>query len=84
MHNHLEEARILSINGRAVPAARRTRTDMFRLGRNTTLELFLRFRDFPDPGFVAPSRGEAGRYVMHCHNLSHEDDAMMVTWNLVP
>ena len=44
----------------------------------------MRFRDFPDPDFAAPSPGEAGRYVLHCHNTVHEDHAMVVTFNMVP
>ena len=36
----------------------------------TTLRVFLRFRDF------------RGKYVMHCHNLTHEDHAMMVRWDI--
>ena len=41
------------------------------------------FRDFPDPDFTAPPVGERGRYVIHCHNTTHEDHAMMQTWNVV-
>ncbi|MFL6464933.1 MAG: multicopper oxidase domain-containing protein, partial [Bryobacteraceae bacterium] len=25
-----------------------------------------------------------GRYVMHCHNVVHEDHAMMIRWDIVP
>jgi FtsP/CotA-like multicopper oxidase with cupredoxin domain len=24
-----------------------------------------------------------GRYVMHCHNVVHEDHAMMIRWDIV-
>ena len=84
VHNHLEEAFVLSAAGGPGTAKRQARVDIHRLGRNSTIRFFQRFRDFPDPDFAAPSRGEAGRYVMHCHNMSHEDDAMMLTWNVVP
>jgi FtsP/CotA-like multicopper oxidase with cupredoxin domain len=84
VHNHFEESQVLSINGNPLPPGRRARLDVHRLGRNTTIEVFQRFRDFPDPDYPGSSRGAVGRYVMHCHNMSHEDDAMMVTWNVVP
>ncbi len=84
VHIHLEEARVIRVNGRDVTnnPAFRQRTDMYRLGRNGTVELFMRFRDFPDPTWY--NNGRHTRYVMHCHNTTHEDHAMMVTWNLVP
>jgi FtsP/CotA-like multicopper oxidase with cupredoxin domain len=25
-----------------------------------------------------------GKYVSHCHNLAHEDHAMMFGWEIVP
>ena len=83
IHIHFEEGRVLKINGNT--PSRKTRTDMYRMGSNTTIELFMRFRDFPEPGFAGAMRaGERGRYVMHCHNTVHEDHAMMATWNVVP
>ncbi len=85
IHIHLEEGQILKINGQAPKTKKRL--DMYRLGRNTTIELFLRFRDFPDPDFGISQGlplGEYTRYPMHCHNMTHEDHAMMVTWNVVP
>ena len=83
---HLEEGQVLRINGRDVlnNQATRQRTDMYRLGQNTRVELFMRFRDFPDPNFSQRTLGEQTRYVMHCHNTTHEDHSMMVTWNVVP
>lgn len=84
VHIHFEEAQVIKVNGKTVPLGQRSRVDMYRLARNTKLELFMRFRDFPDPDFSAPTPSEAGRYVMHCHNITHEDNAMMVTWNVVP
>jgi FtsP/CotA-like multicopper oxidase with cupredoxin domain len=36
------------------------------------VRIFIRFRDF------------VGKYVMHCHNLVHEDHAMMVRWDIEP
>ncbi|HEY0168612.1 MAG TPA: multicopper oxidase domain-containing protein [Jatrophihabitans sp.] len=32
---------------------------------------------------IARFHGEAGRYILHCHNLEHEDMSMMATFNLI-
>jgi FtsP/CotA-like multicopper oxidase with cupredoxin domain len=71
VHIHFEEARILKKNGIAPPAHERGRKDVFVLQPDETVEIFMRFRDFK------------GKYVMHCHNLVHEDHAMMVRWDIV-
>lgn len=86
MHIHFEEGIVISKNGVPVAEADRYRTDIYRLGgneRTDEMEVFIRFRDFPEPtwGGVA---SDAGRYVLHCHNTMHEDHAMMATWNIVP
>jgi len=44
---------------------------VIHLEPNAEAELYLRFRDF------------RGQYVMHCHNVVHEDHAMMVNWKIV-
>jgi FtsP/CotA-like multicopper oxidase with cupredoxin domain len=86
VHIHFEEAQVIRVNGKDQLADPKTRqrTDMYRLGRNSKIELFMRFRDFPDPDFVRGRLGDRSRYVMHCHNTTHEDHAMMATWNVVP
>ncbi|NOT13935.1 MAG: multicopper oxidase domain-containing protein [Methylococcaceae bacterium] len=75
IHIHFEEGRIIDkiVNGISVPIPvhERGRKDVFVLGKNTTFRVFLRFRDF------------TGKYPMHCHNLIHEDHAMMVRWDIV-
>ena len=81
-HIHFEEAQLLKVNGRTPP--RRIRTDIYRLGEGGSVEMFMRFRDFPDPAFVPATPGTGGRYAMHCHNTTHEDHGMMATWNIVP
>ncbi len=74
IHIHLEEGIILNkfIDGVAVPipAHERGRKDVFVLGPNTRMRVFIRFRDF------------VGKYVMHCHNTIHEDHAMMVRFDI--
>jgi FtsP/CotA-like multicopper oxidase with cupredoxin domain len=75
IHIHFEEGRILSKtrNGKSVlvPLHEQGRKDVFVLGEDETLRVFIRFRDF------------LGKYVMHCHNLIHEDHAMMLRFDIV-
>ncbi len=74
VHIHFEEGVILGkfVNGVQVPIPvhERGRKDVYVLGPNTMLRIFLRFRDF------------TGKYVMHCHNMIHEDHAMMLRWDI--
>ena len=75
VHIHFEEGHILKRfrNGVevAVPAHEKGRKDVYVLGPSERIQIFIRFRDFP------------GKYVMHCHNMIHEDHAMMVRWDIV-
>lgn len=72
MHIHFEEGRILSRNGAAPRPLEIGRKDVYNIGPNEELKVFLRFRDY------------IGKYVMHCHNLSHEDHAMMINFRINP
>ena len=86
IHIHFEEFHILSRNGVAPPAWERGRKDVLLLGPLEEVRLFFRFRDFPEPGYMHwdPARqANVGRYPMHCHNLTHEDHAMMLRWDIV-
>ena len=38
----------------------------------------------PSSGQVEHTKADHGRYVMHCHNVVHEDHAMMATWSIRP
>ena len=49
-----------------------TRRDITTLLPNDEIEIFMRWKDFH------------GKYVMHCHNVVHEDHSMMVRWDIVP
>ncbi len=74
IHLHLEECRILSrksLNG-AVPLVEQGRKDVVVLGHGEEVRIFTRFRDW------------LGKYPMHCHNITHEDHAMMLRWDVVP
>jgi FtsP/CotA-like multicopper oxidase with cupredoxin domain len=72
VHIHFEEFQILSRNNGAAPADEVARKDVVRLAPGNQVRLFMRFRDF------------TGRYVMHCHNMMHEDHAMMIWFEIVP
>lgn len=76
IHVHFEEGRILSktLEGVSVPVPphERGRKDVFPLGPAATMRVLFRFRDF------------TGKYMAHCHNLTHEDHAMMFRWDIVP
>ncbi len=48
------------------------RRDITTLLPNDEIEIFMRWKDFH------------GKYVMHCHNVVHEDHSMMIRWDLVP
>ncbi|MFO1072506.1 MAG: multicopper oxidase domain-containing protein [Geminicoccaceae bacterium] len=88
MHIHFEEGQIIATNGVSIPEAARHRIDVYRL-RQSKHDVVLRFRDFPQTGFTQAggdqaenTSGDRGRYVMHCHNVVHEDHAMMTTWSI--
>ena len=71
VHIHFEEFQTLSINGQppsATEIVQNGRKDVLRLEHNSTAVLFFRFRDF------------VGRLPIHCHNVVHEDHAMMALW----
>ena len=78
IHIHFEEGRMLSkrIQGVDVriPPHERGRKDVCVLppGPDTVVRVLIRFRDFH------------GKYPMHCHNLIHEDHAMMLRFDVEP
>ena len=74
IHSHFEEFQILEINGKPVApgeVGRWGRKDVIQLGPGDEIKFYGRWRDF------------FGKYVMHCHNVVHEDHAMMVRWDIV-
>jgi FtsP/CotA-like multicopper oxidase with cupredoxin domain len=85
VHIHFEEGRIMSRTHTNRDAAGNIvsvdnvpllpeelgRRDVYRLPGQDRLVIRLRFRDF------------VGRYLIHCHNMNHEDDFMMVRWDIV-
>lgn len=82
VHIHFEEGRIQSRRVRVsqnpdvfqnVPLNfdELGRRDVYPLPPQNRVVLRMRFRDF------------VGRYLIHCHNMNHEDDFMMVRWDIV-
>ena len=73
IHIHFEEHQILSRNFAPSPLrVERSRKDVTRMQPGERVQLFFRFRDFH------------GRYPLHCHNMIHEDHAMMGRWEIEP
>jgi FtsP/CotA-like multicopper oxidase with cupredoxin domain len=90
VHIHFEEGRIIGKTRCTVPSAtgcspaNRTpvtmlpwedgsnaRRDVYPVAGQERLRIRLAFRDFK------------GRYLIHCHNMNHEDAFMMVRWDIV-
>jgi FtsP/CotA-like multicopper oxidase with cupredoxin domain len=71
IHIHLEEHQILSRN-RVAPTIPEDlgRKDVTQVHPNERVQLFFRFRDW------------LGKYPIHCHNVVHEDHAMMALWHV--
>jgi len=65
VHIHLVDFRILSRNGKAPYAWERGPKDVVYIGENEKVDVVMRF---------GPHQG---RYMVHCHNLPHEDHSMM-------
>jgi FtsP/CotA-like multicopper oxidase with cupredoxin domain len=72
IHIHFEEGQILARNGSAsnVPAWEKGRKDVYRLRPSGSVTLTMQFRDW------------GGMYMEHCHNTVHEDNAMLVRWEI--
>lgn len=87
MHLHMEEHRVLSRNGVSTPDANDPnlynktydghdhpddigKEDVVALDPSEEVVVYRKFRTFDGP------------YVAHCHNLAHEDHAMMFGWDI--
>lgn len=69
-HIHLVDFKILSRNGRPPFPYERGPKDTVYVGEGETVRLLMQF---------GPHRG---RYMMHCHNLPHEDHDMMTQFSV--
>lgn len=78
VHIHFEEFRTVGrfTNGVPnvpfVPPLMSGRKDVSRLEPGQSTLLQMQFRDYN------------GRYLIHCHNMGHEDNFMMVRWDICP
>ena len=72
IHIHFEEGQVLARNGKAsnVPAWEKGRKDVYRLRPGGSVTLTMQFRDW------------GGMFMEHCHNTVHEDNAMLVRWEI--
>jgi FtsP/CotA-like multicopper oxidase with cupredoxin domain len=77
-HLHMEEHRTVMRNGKDVTKGDPghpddiSREDLVALDPSESVIVYRGFRDFVGP------------YVAHCHNLAHEDHAMMFGWEITP
>ncbi|MEV7791182.1 multicopper oxidase domain-containing protein [Streptomyces sp. NPDC087512] len=71
VHLHLAHFKVLSRSGRAPSASDAGWKDTVDVRPYEVVEVLARFR------------GYKGRYMMHCHNLEHEDMAMMANFDIV-
>jgi len=72
VHIHFEEGQILARDGSPsnVPAWERGRKDVYRLRPSGSVTITMQFRDW------------GGVFMEHCHNTTHEDNAMLVRWDI--
>jgi FtsP/CotA-like multicopper oxidase with cupredoxin domain len=71
IHIHFEECQTLARDPGPLPATEAlARKDVWRLRPGGKVTLFLQFREF------------TGMFVEHCHNTTHEDNAMLLRWEL--
>jgi spore coat protein A len=68
VHVHLDPFQVLSRRGREPGPYDAGWKDTVDLAPSETVEVAVRFADYP------------GRYLVHCHNLEHEDMAMMAAF----
>ncbi len=76
VHIHLVDFQILRRNdsqGLVFPYEKGWK-DVAYVGANETLELLMTFHE---PEAIDPTQPTLGTFVMHCHNLVHEDHDMM-------
>ncbi len=70
LHIHLVDFKVLRRNGRPPMAHEMGPKDVVYTGENETIELLVRF-------------DSAGKYMVHCHNLVHEDHDMMTQFEVL-
>ncbi len=71
LHIHLVDFRVLKRSGPVQPQEQYGGKDVIYVGENETVELLMRF-----------DANARGRYMIHCHNLTHEDHDMMTQFRV--
>ena len=88
VHIHLVDFQVVRRNGSPPPAYEQGWKDVVYVGPNERVELVMRFNAArqmdPDSVPVAERKPITGKYVMHCHNLIHEDNDMMTQFQTQP
>jgi FtsP/CotA-like multicopper oxidase with cupredoxin domain len=75
VHIHLVDFKILDRNGKAPYAFEQGPKDVAYIGENETVRAIMRFGSPNDTDVT-------GRYMIHCHNLPHEDHDMMTQFRV--
>jgi spore coat protein A, manganese oxidase len=75
VHIHLVDFKILSRNGGPAFSYEQGPKDVVYVGENETIRAIMRFGKAGDPS-------TDGRYMIHCHNLPHEDHDMMTQFRV--
>ena len=70
VHVHLVDFKILDRNGRPPFDYEKAPKDVVYVGEGETVRVIMRFAN------------QVGRYMMHCHNLVHEDHDMMIQYEV--
>ncbi len=75
VHIHLVDFKMLTRNGKPVFSYEQGPKDVTFVGENETIRAIMRFGTAGDPT-------TDGRYMIHCHNLPHEDHDMMTQFRV--
>jgi FtsP/CotA-like multicopper oxidase with cupredoxin domain len=70
IHIHFEEGQIISRDGKRPSPAESGRKDVYRLRPGGSVTIKMQFRDW------------GGMFMEHCHNTMHEDNAMLLRWDI--
>src|SRR3954469_10139179 len=70
VHIHLVDFKVLDRNGKAPEPYEQGPKDVVYVGESETVRVIMRFEN------------QRGKYMMHCHNLVHEDHDMMVQFEV--
>jgi FtsP/CotA-like multicopper oxidase with cupredoxin domain len=70
VHIHLVDFKVLDRNGKAPEPYEKGPKDVVYVGESETVRVIMKFEN------------QVGKYMMHCHNLVHEDHDMMVQFEV--